>query len=144
MKSNIDFDDCIKSQEIRMLKIRLNFYLDEHEKIKLISECMNEIKRINEIKIAIAMRELRATKKNQWTLIKGYETLMASLVIAIMMCSCNTSYPVYAKNVHINDSSVVVDNGYWIHHRNYYEVNGKRYYWAKFKKTNNPDYISHR
>lgn len=68
-------------------------------------------------------------------------------IIIVMTSSCKSTYPVYAKNVYVNGQSVTTDSGYYMHHHNYYEVNGKKYKkypYSHFRKTADPDYSFHK
>lgn len=99
MKNNIDFDDCIKSQQLRILKIHMDKLMPETEKINRIAECRKQIKFIEKSKVDIAMRELRRTKQNKYLKTGGgYETLMASLFLLFtLLFSCKSDAQAYIE-----------------------------------------------
>lgn len=94
MKTKQDFQECIESQEARILRIKVNKLLTEQERLDMIAECRNEINRINRLQLALAQRELRRTKIRQTVKLRGLETL---LVIALIVCSFSAKSQAYGS-----------------------------------------------
>ena len=94
MKTKQDFQECIESQEARILRIKVNKLLTEQERLDMIAECRNEINRINRLQLALAQRELRRTKIRQTIKLRGLETLLA---IVLIVCSFSAKSQAYGS-----------------------------------------------
>jgi hypothetical protein len=79
MKTKQDFQECIASQEARILKIKVNPLFSDQEKNDMVAECRQEIERINRLQLAFAHRELKRSKRTQFVYLKGYETMITMM-----------------------------------------------------------------
>ena len=145
MKTKQDFQECIQSQEARILKIKVSPLFSDQEKNDMVAECRQEIERINRLQLALAHRELKRSKRTQFVHLKGYETMIATSFIAFifMISSCTSSRPVYVKNVYLNGVSTPVKDGIIYKHTFYYTINGKKYKLLKIVPTTDSNYVSH-
>lgn len=84
MKTKQDFQECIESQEARILKIKVSPFFSEQEKNDMVAECKREIERINRLQLALAHRELKRTKRMQFFQLRGCETMAIATVLLIL------------------------------------------------------------
>jgi hypothetical protein len=84
MKTKQDFQECIQSQEARILKIKVSPLFSEQEKNDMVAECRQEIERINRLQLALAHRELKRTKRAQFFKLRGCETMAITTVLFIL------------------------------------------------------------